>query len=291
MRFAPARAAACGLATLLCLAPAALAEPAGTGLFAPVARQLHADLERLRSLPPGAVTPGRIELLLATGQADAAARELGRLRGEPRAVAVAKARVLLARQDFAAARPVVAAIAVRRDLDDRERQVVFAWAWVHDDAARVDTLTLGASLAPATTAPLPDLLAAGRLACELLRYARAESCFARAIERTAAPLPAGPAEEERPGLRSAALAGMAQVLIKRRDRCDVFAMLSGSCRPRREMPWKKPPSRHSTAPRRSGTSAGACSAAGGGRVRTGFGRAAAACWFPPFAAYGAGSAR
>ena len=90
MRFAPARAAACGLATLLCLAPAALAEPAGTGLFAPVARQLHADLERLRSLPPGAVTPERIELLLATGQADAAARELGRLRGEPRAVCPAR---------------------------------------------------------------------------------------------------------------------------------------------------------------------------------------------------------
>jgi tetratricopeptide (TPR) repeat protein len=129
---------------------------------------------------------------------------------------VAKARVLLARQDFSAAEPVVKTIAARRDPDDRERRVVFAWAWAHDDAARVDTLTLGASLAPGTRAPLPDLLAAGRLAYELLRYARADSCFTRAIEGTATPLAPGPAEEARLGLRSAALTGMAQVLIKQR---------------------------------------------------------------------------
>ncbi len=225
MRFAPFRAATCGLAFLSCLALPALAEPTATGLFAPVARQHHADLVELRSLTPETVTPERIELLLATGQADLAAHELGRLRGEPRAVAVAKARVHLVRQDFAAAEPIVTAIAARPDPDDRERQVVFTWARAHDDAARVDTLTLGASLAPGTTAPLPDLLAAGRLAYELLRYARAESCFARAIERTATPLPAGSAEELRLAQRSAALGGMAQVLIKRRDYDGALARL------------------------------------------------------------------
>jgi tetratricopeptide (TPR) repeat protein len=226
MRFASVRAAACGLAALLCIAVPALAEPTDAGLFAPVARQLHADLQRLQSLPPGAVTPERIELLLATGQPDAAAAELKRLRGEPRAVALAKAHVLLARQDFAAAAPVVKAIAARRDPDDRERALVYAWAWVHDDAAHVDTLTMAASLAPGTTAPLPDLLAAGRLAYELLRYARAESCFARAVERTAAPLAAGPAEERRLAQRSAALSGMAQVLIKRNDYDGALARLT-----------------------------------------------------------------
>lgn len=232
MRFALVLASVCGLAASLCLPAPAPAEPAATGLFAPVARQVHANLERLRSLPPGAVSPERIELLLATGQPDLAAHELDRLRGEPRAVALAKARVLLARQDFAAAAPVVKAIAARPDPTDRERQVVFAWAWARDDAAGVDTLTLGASLAPGTAAPLPDLLAAGRLAYELLRYARAESCFTRAVERTAlslpegTPAPAGPAEELRLAQRSAALAGLAQVRIKLRDYDGALARLT-----------------------------------------------------------------
>ena len=231
MRITPARAAACGLAALLVLAPPALAEPTNAGLFAPVARQLHADLLKLQSLPPGTVTGERIELLLATGQPDAAADELKRLRGEARAVALAKARVHLVRQDFAAAGPVLKAVAARRDPDDRERAVLFAWDWAHDDAAHVDTLTMGASLAPGTTAPLPDLLAAGRLAYELLRYARAESCFTRAIERTTLSLPegtaapAGPAEELRLAQRSAALSGLAQVLIKRRDYDGALARL------------------------------------------------------------------
>jgi tetratricopeptide (TPR) repeat protein len=232
MRIAPARAAACVLAALLCPAVPALAEPAATGLFAPVARQLHIARLKLQSLPPAEVTPERVELLLATGQPDAAAAELKRLRGEPRAVALAKARVHLVRQDFAAAEPVLKAVAAQRDPDDRERQLLYAWRWAHDDAARVDTLTMGASLAPGTDAPLPDLLAAGRLAYELLRHARAESCFARAIERTIAerpegtPGPAGPAEELRLAQRSAALAGMAQVLIKRRDYDGALARLT-----------------------------------------------------------------
>ena len=121
MRIAPARAAACVLAALLCPAVPALAEPAATGLFAPVARQLHVARLKLQAIPPAEVTPERVELLLATGQPDAAAAELKRLRGEPRAVALAKARVHLVRQDFAAAEPVLKAIAARRDPDDRER--------------------------------------------------------------------------------------------------------------------------------------------------------------------------
>ena len=179
------------------------------------------------------MTPERIELLLATGQADAAAAELGRLRGEPRAVALAKARVLagppgLRRRGAASSRRSPHGATSTSS----ERGVVFAWAWAHDDAARVDTLTLGASLAPGTTAPLPDLLAAGRLAVRACCTTRAPSRASRAPSSASAPLaagvpaPAGPAEEQRLAQRSAALSGMAQVLIKRRDYDGALARLT-----------------------------------------------------------------
>jgi len=151
MRTTPFLPALGCLVLLVGLAATAAAEPAATGPFAPVAEQLQANLKRLPSPAPAVVGTERIELLLATGQADEAARELGRLRGEARAVAVTKVRVHLARQDFAAAEPIVKRIAARPDPDDRERQVLYAWAWAHDDAARVDALSRTAS--PPRAAP------------------------------------------------------------------------------------------------------------------------------------------
>jgi len=193
------------------------AVPADTGLFAPVRAQYDARRAALERLPAGAVTPVRVNLLLALGRVDEAHALLPRLAGGPRAMALAKLRVLLARQDFAAARPLAARLAARTDRSDAESRILYAWANAHDDAPRIDSLSRGASLAPGTAAPLPDLLWAGRLAYDLLDYARAESCFTRVVERTAAALAPGAAEEARRGARAAALTGLGQVLQKKRE--------------------------------------------------------------------------
>ena len=193
------------------------------GVFAPVAARYQRDLAALGRLPAGAVTPLRLHLLLRAGRVDEAYGLLGALKGDSRAAELARLRVLLARQEFAAAAPLAQGLGARPDRTEPEARTWYAWLYAHDDAARIDTLSRGASLAPGTTAPASDLLWAGRLAYDLLNYARAESCFTRVIERTeppaagAAPVGGAVAEAERLSARASALTGLALVLQKRRD--------------------------------------------------------------------------
>ena len=181
-------------------------------LFAPVATQQEARIAQLTSRP-GAVPASQIHLLLDAGLADEAATDLRRVAGDARAVAHARLRVALTRQDFARALPLVQAMAARRDPTDAERALRFAYLFAVDDAREVDRLTRGISLTSGTDASLPDLLAAGRLAYDLLNYNRADSSFTRVIERTAAQHDSGFAR----AARVSALKGIGQVLQKRRD--------------------------------------------------------------------------
>jgi tetratricopeptide (TPR) repeat protein len=207
---------------LALLAPSAGAAeagaPADTGLFAPVAAQHRARLTRLEMQEQGPVTPERLRSLLTTGRIDEAYQSLPRLTGGAREMELVKARALLARQDFAAAVPVFAKLAALADPTDEERGAVLAWLFAHDDAERVDALTRGALSAPAAGARLPDLLAAGRLACSLMRYARAESCYSRALERSGRGQPAqAGGRRYLEAARDTALIGLAQVRIGYRD--------------------------------------------------------------------------
>ena len=180
-----------------------------TGVFAPVAGQLRARLARLAALADTGVSAERLTLLLETGQADEAARLAPRLtRQEPTAL-VARARVALAIQDFAAAGPLVERLAALPDADARATR--YRWEVARDAAAAIDSLAR-ARLGNADAEVIPELLAAGRLAYDLLDYARADSLFARALAAT-------PAEESETSRRAVASAhqGRALVLQKRRD--------------------------------------------------------------------------
>lgn len=180
-----------------------------TGLFAPVARHYRACLNRLGELEAGPPTPERIRMLLATGQMDEAARLAPSLIGDSPEITTVRGRTLLARQDFAALAPVLARISPASS--DGERGLRYAWLIASDDAPRLDSLTRGGGRTP-------ELLAAGRLAYDMLNYPRADSCFTRAL----AGLP-GLEPEHRPGgsdvdaQRAAALTGLGLVKQKRRD--------------------------------------------------------------------------
>ena len=171
--------AACVAAALLLPGSARGQALPGTGLFAPVAGHQQERLARLAALARGPVTVERVRLMLAAGRVDEAVAALPRLAGAPREVAVAKARALLARQDFAAAAPAFERIAALQDPNDEEREATLAWLFAHDDVAQVDSLTRDALYAAEPR--LPELLAAGRLAGSLLDYARAESCYTRVL--------------------------------------------------------------------------------------------------------------
>jgi tetratricopeptide (TPR) repeat protein len=187
----------------------ALALP-DTGVFAPVARQLRDRLARLHAMPPARVMPDRIRLLLETGQPEVANRLLARLIGSPRAVAATKAHVALVRQDFAAAAPLLEACMAQPATTGRERALLYAWLFARDASATVDSMSRAHMAGGAPDAA--DLLAAGRLAFESLDYARAESCFTSALAARSERDPSESAAQE-----SAARAGLAQVLQKRRD--------------------------------------------------------------------------
>lgn len=223
------RALALVVAVTFLASAAGAAAPAGTtvpavDLFAPVAAQQARWAAALERQPAGRVTPERVELLLHLGRVDAADSLLGGLQGDPRAAAVARAEVYLTRQDYPAAGPLIADMVARQEPTDAERRLRFVWLFAHDDAAAVDSLTRALSLVPGTTASTPGLLAAGRLAYDLLQYARAESCFTRVLERTTERPPTsraergpGPATEERARARAAALVGLGLVDHQRRD--------------------------------------------------------------------------
>ena len=187
---------------------AAAAALPDTGLFAPVAEQLRARLDRLAALKDAGVSAGRLTLLLQTGRHDLAARIAPGLdSGEPEAL-VARAAVALAVQDYAAAAPLMERVSALREPD--ARALGYRWESARDHAAAIDSLTR----ARLATEPdgVPELLAAGRLAYDLLDYPRADSLFTRAL----AAIPAGGSDAARRA-RSTAHQGRALVLQKRRD--------------------------------------------------------------------------
>ena len=157
--------------------PAPAAVLPNTGLFAPVAAQLNGRLGMLDLLSHADVSPGRLMLLLETGQMNEAARLAPGLdAGEPAAL-IARIAVALAVQDFAAAAPFADRLAALPDADARALR--YRWEFARDDAAALDTLTR-ARLAHEPDA-IPELLAAGRLAYDMLDYPRADSLFTRAL--------------------------------------------------------------------------------------------------------------
>ena len=161
-------------------APARAQALPDTGLFAPVAARFAQDQAALDRLPAG-VTPKRVALLMRLGCVDDAYAALPALKGDPAAVALARFRVFMARQDYAAAEPLAKRFAALPAPTDEERDAALAWLFAHDDAGRVDTLTRSALYASTFRVPrVPDLLAAARLAGSLSNYARAESCYTRA---------------------------------------------------------------------------------------------------------------
>lgn len=210
--------AVCSAAALMYPATARAGAPADTGLFAPVAVRYRARLARIEAVARGPVTPERVRLLLATGRIDEASLAAQRITGEPREVTLVKARVLLARQDFSAAAPLFAKLAALEAPTDEEREATLAWLFAHDDAARVDALTRDALSASRVDVHVPDLLAAGRLACSMMRYARAESCYSQALERSGQSRSAQAGERRYLEVaRDTALIGLAQVRIGYRD--------------------------------------------------------------------------
>jgi len=191
--------------------PAYAAAPSDTGLFAPVAAQWAARVAAAKDRP-GRPDAAFVLRLLDAGRQDDAVRELASLDAKSRAVAVAGARVRLARSEFEAAKPYVDRVLDLRDPTDDERALRYDWLFAIDASESVDRLTRGLDLEPRTRAPIPDLLAAGRLAYDMLDYARAESCYARVHERLAD----GTTPAER-AFDAGALVGLGDVAYKRRD--------------------------------------------------------------------------
>ena len=179
-----------------------------TGLFAAVAAQLRDRVSRLERLPATDATPERLTLLLEAGRMDEAARLASRLGAQDATTLVARARAALAVQDFAAAGPLVDQLATMAEPD--ARAVRYRWEFARDAGATIDSLTR-ARLAGADPDVVPELLAAGRLAYDMLDYPRADSLFTRALAGAS-----GDTEASRRA-RSTARVGRALVLQKRRD--------------------------------------------------------------------------
>ena len=228
-----------------------------TGLFAPVARQLAAREERLSRL--SSASAERVELLLATGRTDQAAREAASLRGDDPASLLARARAALAVQDFAAVAPLAARLAARSTERRGPRGAlrVGVRAGRRGDHRLADA---GAVAPRAAPAPRPSCSRPGGLAYDLLDYARADSLFAQragggarrrarrrraARWRSAAHLGprAGPAEAPRLGR------------VARRAEA---ARSPRAPRPRRSRPWPTRSSGSAAPTRRSRPPSGGC---------------------------------
>ena len=188
-----------------------------TGLFAPVAAQFSARTEQLLRTERQPVTPERLRLLLAIGRPDEASRLMERATGDPRELSVARARVMLVRQDFGPLATAMAGIGHGPDAHERERALGFAWRVARDDAAGVDSLTRDAVASKEDRAHVPELLAAGKLAYDRLDYTSADTLFGRALQAIA--LPADVPAWGHPAFtsRATALNGRALVQQKRRE--------------------------------------------------------------------------
>jgi tetratricopeptide (TPR) repeat protein len=198
-------------------APAAGAQLPDTGLFAPVAAQQRALRVRLSALAGGAVTAERLRLLLATGQVDEAAVQAPRAVGNSIDVAVIRGMVDLTRQEFGALRLLVDRLGRDAVRGTSARQLRYDWLYARDDAAAIDSLTGAAVRGQMDGEMVPELLAAGRLAYDMLNYPRADSLFSRAL----AALPQARADAtvggDEAALRSIALTGRGLVRQKLRD--------------------------------------------------------------------------
>jgi tetratricopeptide (TPR) repeat protein len=182
---------------------------ADSALFEVVASQI-AERERAISelgADPKPPSPRLLRLLIDQGRAEEAAALLPQLTAEPRVGREIAARVELARRNYAALALLAAEIAAEPEPSDGEREVLFDWLFLTDDAQAVDRRLGAIDLTPGTRAPLPNLLAAGRLAYDLLAYPRADSAFTRGEERGGGD----------PRLKAEATTGRGRVAAKERD--------------------------------------------------------------------------
>jgi tetratricopeptide (TPR) repeat protein len=193
------------------------ADPAGTppspaaDWFRPLREQQAAFEARLPAAGAPRITIDNLRAMIATGRLDEAAGLLDRVDGDPATVNVLAARVQLMRQDFGAVRARVEPLMTGgRALSDDERDLVYAWLFAGDNAPEVAARTKGIDVDAHTEAATPDLLAAGRLAYQMLNFDRAESCFTSALARAGT----GAATVS---FRAAALRGLGLVQYRRRD--------------------------------------------------------------------------
>ncbi len=160
------------------------------------------------SLPAfGKASVEQIDALLSKGQVDAAAELLASPESlaEP-AMRLLRLRVALIRQDYKIAELIGNELLAAAHPREDERELVYMWLFARDDRAEVDRRTLPVLDAGAMGVESVDLQAAGRLALELLKYERAETCFRAALQR---------AKTDRD--KAAALKGLGQVAFKRLD--------------------------------------------------------------------------
>ncbi|MFN8548218.1 MAG: tetratricopeptide repeat protein [Candidatus Eisenbacteria bacterium] len=126
-----------------------------------------------------------LRALLDAGRVRDAARtasELGRAATSDPALALRCAEAFFVYQDFEPAKPYCESLARRSDLNEAEARLLYRWLDMTDDAATIEGRT-GQVLRKGGSASRADLLAAGRLATNMLNLARAESCYAAVVAR------------------------------------------------------------------------------------------------------------
>ncbi len=146
-----------------------------------------------------------LRLLLSAGLVLGAAA----LQAEPLDPATRQQRLDLAltQFDFATAQPLAEALLAAPAPSAEERALIYRWLFTRDDGAEVDRRTRAVLEPGASGVQAVDLLAAGRLALDLLQYERAEACFQRAQALSA----------NKPEDQAAALKGLGQLAFKRLD--------------------------------------------------------------------------
>jgi len=133
------------------------------------------------TLPPAQ----QLRALLDAGQIEEAVRRAEMLSGaaaNDRELALERAQAFFTYQDFEKAKPYCESLRARTDLNAEEARLLYRWLDMVDDAAAIDARTRSV-LRQGAAASRADLLAAGRLATNMLNFARAESCYAALVAR------------------------------------------------------------------------------------------------------------
>jgi tetratricopeptide (TPR) repeat protein len=214
---------------LILLVTLLVATGARAGILDPVTAQIAARERAIETERRGPMSPRLLELLLDQGRADEAASLLPALKRttppvEARAAREIAVRVHLARKDYVAAAPFIAAIRAEPAATAGERELIYKWLFLRDDAAEIDRRTRDVHLGAGSTAEVPELLAAGRLAYDLMAYARAESCYAQAATAALA----ASHVDRRPRHHAAATAGLGVVAYKKLDDDRSLELLTAS---------------------------------------------------------------